>query len=343
MTKPNAALIRTLKAPLSFECREIPSPGPGEVLIDVVACGVCHSDVHAADGDWSPLPSIPLVPGHEVTGRVAKLGAGVDHLSVGQPVGVAWMGGSCGRCEACLNGMETICPLGEATGYTRDGGYARHIVARADFVIALPEDADLVALAPILCAGVTTYRALKRSGARPGQFVGIIGIGGLGHVAVQYAKAMGFRPVAIDVALEKLALGAQLGAEVTVLAGPGAIDAVRSATRGGLHAVIVCATSPRAFESGLDMLRPGGTAVFVGLPPTDADRIPVSISLTANFERTIRGSNVGTRLDLAEAVDFALRGLVKCQIETMPFEAANDALDRLREGKVEGRLVLTLR
>lgn len=342
MTAPNAAIIRQLKAPLSFECREIPVPGPGEILIDVVACGVCHSDVHAADGDWDPLPTIPVVPGHEVTGRVARLGAGVTHLKVGQAVGVAWMGGACLRCEACLNGMETICTQGEATGYTRDGGYARHVLARADFVVALPDEADLVAIAPILCAGVTTYRALKRANARAGQFVGIVGIGGLGHVAVQYAKALGYRPVAIDIADNKLEQAKRLGAEIAIKAGPEAATAVKAATGGGLHGVVVCATAPKAFESALDMLRAGGTAVFVGLPASETDRIPLSIGQTANLERTIRGSNVGTRLDLAEAVDFALRGLVTCQVETLPFEAANEALDRLRANSVEGRLVLTM-
>ncbi|MFA5120519.1 alcohol dehydrogenase catalytic domain-containing protein [Zavarzinia sp.] len=337
-----AAVIKALKQPLAFECREIPEPGPGEVLIRVAACGVCHSDLHAADGDWDPPPNVPIVPGHEVTGHVLRLGTGVNHLSVGDPVGVAWMGGACGRCAACLSGMETICPSGEATGYTRDGGYATHLVARADFVLPLPKGADLVALAPILCAGVTTYRALKRAGAKAGDFVGVIGVGGLGHVAIQYAKAMGYRAVAVDLAPEKLELALRLGAEAAVHAGPDAVARVMDETGGGLHAALVTATAPAAFEQALDMTRPGGTTVFVGLPGGAGDRIGVSIASLANWERSIRGSNVGTRADLAEAMGFALRGLVHCTTETMPFSAANEALERLRQGTVTGRLVLTM-
>jgi propanol-preferring alcohol dehydrogenase len=336
------AVAKTAGQPLTFECVETPKPGPGEVLIAVAACGVCHSDIHAIDCDWDPPASLPVVPGHEVTGHVVALGEGVSHLAVGTPVGVPWMGGACGRCALCLAGMETICALGEATGYSRDGGYATHMVARADFVIALPADADLVAIAPILCAGVTTYRALKRSGARAGDFVGIIGAGGLGHVAVQYAKAMGFRPVAVDLAADKLALALKLGAEFAVNGRENAIAKVIELTGGGLHAAVVTATAPQAFEQAIAMTRPAGTTVFVGLPGGEADKIKVSIGAIANWERSIRGSNVGTRADLAEAVDFALRGLVAAQIETVAFDDANSAVERLRRGEVNGRLVLTM-
>lgn len=336
------AIARTAGQPLTFECAEIPRPGPGEVLIAVVACGVCHSDIHAIDADWNPPSSLPVVPGHEVTGHVVALGEGVTHLAVGAPVGVPWMGGACGRCDVCLNGMETICALGEATGYSRDGGYATHMVARADFVIALPADADLVAIAPILCAGVTTYRALKRSGAKAGDFVGIVGAGGLGHVAVQYARAMGFRPIAVDLAADKLALALTLGAEQAFDARDNAVEKIAELTGGGLHAVVVTATAPQAFEQAIGMARAAGTIVFVGLPGGEADRIRISIGAVANWERNIRGSNVGTRADLAEAVDFALRGLVAAQIETVDFARANDALDRLRRNEVNGRLVLTM-
>ncbi|MGH6959559.1 MAG: alcohol dehydrogenase catalytic domain-containing protein, partial [Dongiaceae bacterium] len=179
-----AAVLRRLRTKLRIERLPIPEPGPGELLIRVVACGVCHSDLHAVDGDWTPGPALPLIPGHEVTGHVAGIGAGVRGFRVGDAVGVPWMFSACGECEFCLAGHETICPRGESTGYSRPGGYAEFMAAPAAFVGRLPKRADLYALAPILCAGVTTYRGLKRTDARPGQWVTVIGVGGLGHIAI---------------------------------------------------------------------------------------------------------------------------------------------------------------
>jgi alcohol dehydrogenase, propanol-preferring len=188
-----AAIARRFDTDLAIESMPVPTPGRGEVLVKVVACGVCHSDLHAIAGDWYPPATLPLIPGHEVTGTVAALGDGVERINIGDLVGVAWMYSSCGRCEYCLAGMETICPAAEATGYSRPGGYAEYLVAPADFVARLPAGCDPVAIAPILCAGVTAYRGLKRTGARSGQWVVVVGVGGLGHLAVQYAKAMGMR------------------------------------------------------------------------------------------------------------------------------------------------------
>ncbi len=209
-----AAVLHELGGGLEIERIPIPQPGYGDILIKVIACGVCHSDLHAVDGDWDPPPTLPLIPGHEVTGRVVGVGLGVDEFPVGSLVGVPWMYSSCGRCEVCLAGMETICPVTESTGYSKPGGYAEYLVAPAAFVATLPETVDPVAIAPILCAGVTTYRGLKRTGARPGQWVAIVGIGGLGHLAVQYAVAMGLRVVAVDVAADKLELARSQGASV---------------------------------------------------------------------------------------------------------------------------------
>ncbi|MDD2704521.1 MAG: zinc-dependent alcohol dehydrogenase [Acidocella sp.] len=319
----------------------IPTPGPGEVLIRVTACGVCHSDIHAVDGDWAPPSIVPLIPGHEVTGHVVAHGPGVAAPAIGTAVGVAWLAGACGHCEFCLNGMETICLAAEATGYTRDGGYAEYVTARADFLATIPDGADLVRLAPVLCAGVTTYRGLKHAHARPGQFVGIVGVGGLGHIAIQYAKAMGFRPVAVDVDPAKLELARRVGAEFAFHAVEDGTTAVLEATGGGCHAVLVTATAPRAFEQAVDMTRAAGTTVFIGIPPTANDLVRLSIIGLVNGEKVIRGSNVGTRLDLQEAVDFAARNLVVPEIETVAFENAALALDRLRGGAVAGRLVLT--
>lgn len=320
----------------------IPTPGPGEVLIRVAACGVCHSDIHAVDGDWAPPSTLPLIPGHEVTGHIVAHGPGVTSPAIGAAVGVAWLASACGQCEYCLSGMETICAQAEATGYTRDGGYAEYVTARADFLATIPAGVDLTRLAPILCAGVTTYRGLKNSRARPGQFAAIIGVGGLGHIAIQYAKAMGLRPIAVDVDPAKLELALRLGAEMAFHAVQDGTQAVLEATGGGCHAVLITATAAAAFEQGVEMTRTGGTTVFIGIPPTSQDIIRVSIIGLVNGEKSLRGSNVGTRLDLQEAVDFAARNLVIPEIEAVPFTEANAALERLRGGKVAGRLVLQM-
>lgn len=337
-----AAVLRTLRAPLVIEKLPVPEPASGELLIRVTACGVCHSDLHAVDGDWVPLPTLPLIPGHEVAGRVAALGAGVTGFKVGDAVGVPWMYSSCGRCEFCLSGMETICPEAQATGYSKPGGFAEYLVAPAAYVGRLPAEADPYALAPILCAGVTTYRGLKRSQARPGQWVAVIGIGGLGHIAVQYARAMGLRVAAVDLSDDKLALARQLGAEVTVNGATS--DAIAEIHRliGGAQAALVVAVAPKAFEQALSMLRPGGTAVYVGIPGGEAAFVRTAISQVVNTELTIRGSSVGTRQDLQEAIDFAAQGLVTASITKARLPEINSVLEQMRRGQIVGRVVLDL-
>ena len=337
-----AAVLRKIGQDLKIETLPVPAPQQGEILIKVVACGVCHSDLHAVDGDWTPHPTLPLIPGHEVTGHVAATGPGVEGFKIGDPVGVPWMYSACGTCEFCLAGMETICKSGEATGYTKPGGYAEYMVAPAAFVGRLPKSADLYKLAPILCAGVTTYRGLKRTGARPGQWVVVIGIGGLGHVAVQYARAMGLRVVAVDVAADKLRLAKNLGAEVTIDASKG--DPIKQIQEklGGMHAAVVTAVATRAFEQAILMLRPGGTVAYIGLPGGKADEIRTSISAITNWELSIRGSNVGTRQDLNEAVAFATNGLVEAKTKTAPLGQINKILAQMRAGKIVGRMVLKI-
>jgi propanol-preferring alcohol dehydrogenase len=337
-----AAVLRKLGTPLKIERLPIPEPGVGEILVKVAACGVCHSDLHAIDGDWTPAPVLPLIPGHEVAGHVAGIGAGVTGFKVGEAVGVPWMWSACGTCSFCLAGMETICKSGEATGYTKPGGYAEYMVAKAAFVAKLPKKADLNAIAPILCAGVTTYRGLKRTNTRPGEWMAVIGIGGLGHIAVQYAKAMGMRVAAVDIDPAKLALAKKLGADVLVNAREE--DAVATVQKKceGTHGAVVTAVATQAFEQAIGMLRPAGTVAYIGLPGGKADQIRASISSIVNWELSVRGSNVGTRLDLQEAVDFALRGEVAAKIETAPLASANAVLNRMRRGKIVGRVVLTV-
>lgn len=342
-TTMRAAVARTLGEPLVIEHVPVPTPGPGEILIEVIACGICHSDLHAVDGDWGTPPLMPLIPGHEVAGRVAALGDGVTDLHVGQLVGVPWMFWSCGTCEWCLAGMETICPSTESTGFSKAGGYAEYLVAPAAFVATLPESVDPVAIAPILCAGVTTYRGLKRAGLRPGQWLAVLGVGGLGHIAVQYAVAMGLRVVALDVDDEKLALAASLGAELVVNSRTtDPVVAVRDQL-GGTHGSIVTAAAPIAFEQAVGLLRPGGTAVYIGLPGHARDTINTSISRLVESEITVRGSNVGTRLDLQEAVDFAVRGLVTATVRQVTLDDVNDVFADMRAGRIVGRVVLTPR
>ncbi len=337
-----AAVLHAVRTALVIETVPVPEPGQGDLLIRVNACGVCHSDLHAVDGDWAPGPTLPLIPGHEVAGTVAAVGSGVTDFAVGDEVGVPWMYSSCGTCEFCLAGMETICPKGEATGYSKPGGYAEYMIAPSAFVGRLPQGTDPYAMAPILCAGVTTYRGLKRSGARPGQWVVILGIGGLGHIAVQYARAMGLRVAAVDVSADKLELARSLGAEVLVNGAETDAVAAIEAQIGGAHASVVTAVSTPAFEQAIRMLRPAGTAVYIGLPGGKSDEIRASISAITNWELTVRGSNVGTRQDLHEAVAFAARGLVKATIRTIALEDINATLDEMRKGKIVGRVVLKL-
>jgi propanol-preferring alcohol dehydrogenase len=337
------AVLHKIGAGLVIETVARPEPGPGEVLIKVKACGVCHSDLHAVECDWTPHPTLPLIPGHEVTGHVEALGQGVEDFTKGDRIGVPWMFWSCGTCEFCLQGMETICPRTEATGYSKPGGYAEYMVAPAAFCGRLAEHVDMYAMAPILCAGVTTYRGIKRTGARPGQWLAVIGIGGLGHIAMQYAKAMGLRVAAVDVSTEKLNHAQRLGAEVLIDAregDPGA--ALKEKTGGGVHGAIVTAVSARAFEQSVTMLRPAGTVSFIGLPGGDADQIRLSISDIVNSEISVRGSNVGTRQDLNEAIAFATSGLVKADIETQPLENINAIFARMKTGEITGRVVLAI-
>jgi propanol-preferring alcohol dehydrogenase len=338
-----AAVLHELRTPLRIETVAMPEPGPGEVLIKVAACGVCHSDVHAVDGDWDPLPGLPLIPGHEVTGHVTACGAYVQGLKDGDVVGVPWMWSACGACEYCLAGDETICASGESTGYSKPGGYAEYITAPAAYVGRLPATADLIGLAPVLCAGVTVYRGLKRTRARPGQCVAVFGIGGLGHLAVQYAKAMGLQVAAVDVADDKLQLATVLGADMVVNAKKS--DAVRTLKKeltGGPHAAVVTTPASIAFDQAVQSLRPSGTCSFIGIPGRDGDRFPISISSLVNRELSLRGSSVGSRLDLAEAIRFAVEGHVKVTVERQPLDAVNRVLERMRRGEIVGRVVLDI-
>lgn len=334
-----AAVVHRFGEPPRIEEVPIPVPGPGQVLVNVRASGVCHTDLHAADGDWPVKPKLPFIPGHEGAGEVAAVGSGVTGVKEGDRVGVPWLHSACGTCEYCLAGWETLCPRQQNTGYSVDGGYAEYVLAPAAFVGHLPKTIGFAEAAPILCAGVTTYKGLKETEARPGQWVVISGVGGLGHVAIQYARAMGLHVAAVDVDASKLQLACHLGAELIVNAKTEDPAVTIQHEIGGAHAALVTAVSPPAFRQAIGTLRSGGTCVLVGLPPGDFPAPIVDIVLK---RLTVRGSIVGTRLDLNEALQFAAEGQVRATIERQPLEAVGEVFDRLRRGDVTGRVVLEI-
>ncbi|RJF88779.1 alcohol dehydrogenase AdhP [Oleomonas cavernae] len=333
-----AAVVTALGKPLVIEQVPIPVPGPGEVLVKVMACGVCHTDLHAAEGDWPVKPTPPFIPGHEVAGIVAALGPDVTGLKLGDAVGVAWLHDACLACEYCETGWETLCEHQHNTGYSCNGGFAEYVIASAAFAARLPAGIDFAQIAPILCAGVTTYKGLKETEARPGEWVAISGVGGLGHIAIQYAKAMGLHVAALDIAPEKLALARAAGADIAIDArSPEAVAEVLAATGGGAQGVLVTAVSPPAFAQALKLVRRKGTVSLVGLPPGD---FPTPIFEVVLKRITVRGSIVGTRRDLDEAIAFVADGKVRAEIHKAPLEDINAIFARLKAGAIEGRMVL---
>jgi propanol-preferring alcohol dehydrogenase len=337
-TTMKAAVVRSFGKPLVIEDVPVPVPGPGEVLVKVKACGVCHTDLHAASGDWPVKPTPPFIPGHEAAGIVAALGPGVTNLKVGDAVGVAWLHDACLSCEYCETGWETLCEHQHNTGYSVNGGFAEYVIASAPFAARLPDNVDFASIAPILCAGVTTYKGLKETEARPGEWVVISGVGGLGHVAIQYAKAMGLKVVGVDIAPDKLELALKAGADHAVNAlNKDAVEDVLSVTGGGAHGVLVTAVSTPAFAQALRMVRRKGTVSLVGLPPGE---FPTPIFDVVLKRITVRGSIVGTRRDLQEAIAFAADGKVRSEITKVPLAEINTVFDKMKAGKIDGRMVL---
>lgn len=332
-----AAVVHDFGGALKIEEVPVPTPGLGEVLVKIEACGVCHTDLHAVDGDWPVKPTLPFIPGHEGVGHVVAIGPGVTHLKEGDRVGIPWLYSACGHCEHCLGGWETLCETQKNAGYSVNGGFAEYALAAADYVGHLPDNVGFVEIAPVLCAGVTVYKGLKVTDTRPGQWVVISGIGGLGHMAVQYAKAMGLKVAAVDIDDAKLDLARRLGAEITVNAKNVDPAAFLKKEIGGAHGALVTAVSPRAFSQAMNMVRRGGTVSLNGLPPGSFDLSIFDMVLNGV---TVRGSIVGTRLDLQESLDFAKDGKVAATVSTERLENINDVLKRMQAGKIEGRVVL---
>ena len=336
--KMHVAVVEKFGKPLVFQEWDIRTPRPGEILVKTEACGVCHTALHAATGDWPLKPKLPFIPGHEAIGLVAAIGAGVTTVKEGDRVGVPWLYSACGHCEYCLTAWETVCAKAEFGGYTKDGGFAEYLIADPDYVAHIPAGLDPKQAAPLICAGITTYKGIKETKAKPGEWIVISGAGGLGHLAIQYAKMMGLSVCAVDIDDVKLALATKMGADFVVNAKHGEpVEAVKKATDGGAQGVLITAPSLGAFKQGIGMTRKRGTCVLVGLPPGD---FPVPLfDVVANCI-TIRGSFVGNREDMAEALAFAVDGKVKADIELQPLSAINDVFDRLKHGRVAGRVVL---
>jgi alcohol dehydrogenase, propanol-preferring len=333
-----AAIVTELGQPLTIGEMPRPEPGPGQIVMKVEASGVCHTDLHAAMGDWPVKPKPPFVPGHEGVGFVAAVGAGVTAVREGDRIGVPWLHSACGHCNPCVTGWETLCGTQRNTGYGVNGGFADYVLADPNYVGHVPDGLDFGPAAPVLCAGVTVYKGLKETEARPGEWVAISGIGGLGHMAVQYAKAMGLHCAAVDIAEDKLRLARGVGADITVNAmeeDPGA--ALQKV--GGMHGVLVTAVSTTAFEQAFAMLRPKGVMSLVGLPP---GRFAMPVFETVLKRLTVRGSIVGTRSDLAEALAFAAEGKVRPHFSWDSLENINAIFDRMKAGAIDGRVVMKM-
>ncbi|GEN12234.1 alcohol dehydrogenase, propanol-preferring [Myxococcus fulvus] len=336
-----AAFAEAIGEPLKLREVPIPEPGPGEVLVRIAASGVCHTDVSILDGEW-PMkkPRFPVVLGHEATGYVAGLGEGVRTHKEGDRVGVFWLNSACGTCEDCTTDHEPQCVRQVGTGYNVNGTYADYCVVSESFAVPLPDGPSLEELAPILCAGVTSYKALKTLGARPDSWVVVSGVGGAGHLAIQYATALGLKVAAIDVSAEKAALAESLGASFTVNAEKEfPVNRIVHRTGGGAHGVVVTTGAAKAMEQGARMLRRAGTLMVVGVAP---EPLPLSVFDLVIKGLSVRGTLIGTRQDVREALALVAAGKVRPLVESRTLDDVNGAITALRQRQVQGRLVLRM-
>ena len=333
-----AAVVHDFEQPLSVE--EVPRPIPhaGQVLVRIEASGLCHTDIHAARGDWPVKPTPPFTPGHEGVGIVTKLGPGVTEVAVGERVAVPWLGYACGTCEHCVGGWETLCHEQKNTGYSVDGGFAEYVAAYARYVVRVPGGVDPLDAAPLTCAGVTTYKAVEVAGTKPSDLVAVFGVGGLGHLAIQYAAIAGGTVVAVDLFDEKLELAHELGATHTVNARRvDPIEAIQAL--GGADQAIALAVSPASFEQAYRSLRRGGTLVFVALPKENRVELPIFETVLNGI--TVVGSIVGTRNDLREVFELHAQGRTRVIRETRSLADVNEAIADVEAGRVAARIVFT--
>jgi propanol-preferring alcohol dehydrogenase len=334
-----AAVVTAFDKPLSIEDVPVPEVGPDQILVKVEACGVCGTDVSAARGHWAIRPQLPFVPGHEGVGHVAALGRNVKNVKKGDRVGVPFMHSACGHCEFCTTGWEPLCHQMVMTGYMVNGGFAEYTLGDPAFVTRIPDGLEFAPAAPIMCAGVTVYTGLKVSETRPGQWMLVSGIGGLGHIAIQYAKAMGMHCVAVDVSPQKVALGKEMGADIVINAAKEDPVARVQTELGGVHGAIVTAASAPAFAQAIGMMRRHGTLVLIGISASD---LPLHPLLTVSQDITVRGSFVGNRQDMIEAMQFAADGRVTPHYSIARLDDVNTILENLEGGKVDGRVVMQI-
>jgi alcohol dehydrogenase, propanol-preferring len=336
-TSYRAAVVHSFHQPLSIEQVTPPELGPDQIRVHIEASGLCHTDIHAAHGDWPIKPSPPFIPGHEGVGRVVELGSHVSEVSLGERVALPWLGYACGTCEYCVSGWETLCHKQQMMGYTIDGGFGEYATAFARYAVSVPDAVSSIDAAPLTCAGVTTYKAVKVAGTRPSDLTVVFGVGGLGHLAIQYARIAGGRVIAVDVIDEKLELARELGAEFTINAAKqDPVAAIQSL--GGANQAIALAVSPRAFEQAYGALRRGGKLVFVALPADNEIQLPIFETVLNGI--TIQGSIVGTRQDLREVFELHAAGLTHVISERRPLEAVNEAIADVEAGRVAARVVL---
>lgn len=339
-----AQVFEKTGGPLEYKQIPVKQPGPDEVLINIKFSGVCHTDLHAMNGDWPLALKLPLVGGHEGAGVVVAKGELVKDIEIGDHAGVKWINGSCLACDFCQQSDEPLCPHALLSGYTVDGSFQQYCIAKAAHVARLHKDIPLDAVAPVLCAGITVYKGLKESGARPGQTVAIVGAGGgLGSIAQQYARAMGLRVIAIDAGDEKKKMCLeQLGAEsfVDFSTSKDLVKDVKAATEDGLgpHAVILVAVTEKPFQQAAEYVRPRGVIVCIGMPAGAYLRAPVFESVVKMI--TIKGSYVGNRKDTSEALDFYRRGVIKCPFKVVGLSELKMVYDKMRAGTIAGRYVL---
>ena len=332
-----AAVVTEFTKPLEMQTLPVPEPGPGQVLVRMETCGVCHTDIHAAHGDWPVKPTPPFVPGHEGVGVIEALGPGEQVRKVGDRVALPWLGSACGHCAYCVSGNETLCEAQANTGYSIDGGYAQYAIGDGRYVVPVPDDVTSFDAAPLTCAGVTTYKAVKVGGTGMGTKVGVFGIGGLGHLAVQYARLAGGIVTAVDIEDDKLDLAGELGADHTVNAAhTDPVAAIQA--RGGLDVALALAASAESFRQAFASLRRGGRMVCVGLPAEGALDVPIFETVLGGL--SVIGSIVGTREDLAEVFDLHAAGRTKVIAEGRKLADVNAVFDEILTGRVPARVVI---
>jgi alcohol dehydrogenase, propanol-preferring len=331
-----AAVVTDFHSPLQVQDLPIPEPGPGEVLVRIETTGLCHTDIHAAHGDWPVKPTPPFIPGHEGVGLVEKLGSGVTTRAIGDRVAIAWLGYACGECRYCISGWETLCEKQQNSGYSVDGTFAEYAVAPAAFATPVPDSVSSRDAAPLTCAGVTTYKAIKVARVAPAETVAVFGVGGLGHLALQYARIAGGFVIGVDVEDHKLTMATELGADHVVNAR--ATDPVQAIQAlGGADVAVALAASPQSFDQAFRSLRRGGRLVCVALPADGTMTLPIFETVLKG--NSIIGSIVGTRNDLADVFALHAAGRTKVISVDRKIDEVNQSIDDVLAGRIPARVV----